>query len=450
MMTSTRPLNTANIASNEPRSIHRIKLLIWIYFWLLIFEGSVRKWIPPLSTPFLLVRDPVAAAIWFQAVRLNLLDKRYWGPFYLFVFGLTLLGLLQVIVVPFPVPIFLYGWRSYILHVPVLIVAANILNGDDLKKVGRWLLLLSLPMTLLMFAQYVAPSDGWLNRGAFEGGAQIGSALGHVRPAGTFSFITGAATFEQLTAAFVFLGITQKRLYPRWLVISAALALVAVLPISGSRTLVVGVGAVVAAALLGALVRGAISLHITQIPKILAGIVVACFLVVGLSQIPLIQDGMKTFMVRWNQTAEGEGAGSGTVAVEGRIIGPFIFVLDTAAIAPPLGKGIGLGSNFGGAYTGVGGLALGESAWDREVMELGSFIGLLFLALRVVLGVSLMVMAYRALRRQTVLPFYLLPTAAFLILIGALDQPTSQGFLVISTALSCAALKGDPKPLLVS
>jgi hypothetical protein len=204
---------------------------------------------------------------------------------------------------------------------------------------------------------------------------------------------------------------------------------------------------VVAAAFFGALVRGAISFHITQVPKILASIVVACFLMVGLSQIPLIQDGAKTFMVRWNTTAEGEGGGSGTTAVEGRLLGPFLYVLDTAAKAPPLGKGIGLGSNFGGVYTGVGGLALGESPWDREINELGSFIGLLFLALRVVLGVSLMVMAYRTLRRGTVLPFYLLPTAALSVLIGALDQPTSQGFVVVISALCCAALKGDPEPL---
>jgi hypothetical protein len=446
MTMSTGSLNIADRSSHEPRAVHRIKSLIWIYFWLLIFEGSVRKWIPPLSTPFLLVRDPVAVVIWFQALRFNLLDKRYWGLFYLFAFGLTLLGLLQVLAVSLPLPVFLYGWRSYILHVPVFIVAANILNVDDLKKIGRWLLLLSLPMTLLMFAQYNAPSVGWLNRGAYEGGTQIGSALGHVRPAGTFSFITGAASFEQLTAAFVLLGLTKRGLYPRWLVISAALALVAVLPISGSRTLVIGVGAVVAAAFFGTLVRGAISFHITQIPKILASILVACFLMVGLSQISLIQDGMRTFMVRWNQTAEGEGGGSGTAAVKGRVLGPFIFVLDTAANAPPLGKGIGLGSNFGGVYTGVGGLALGESPWDREVNELGSFIGLLFLALRVVLGVSLAVMAYRALRRGTVLPFYLLPAAVQLVLIGALDQPTAQGFLVVVSALSWAALKGDPAP----
>jgi hypothetical protein len=432
---------------HDPRPVRKIKRLIWLYFWMLMFEGAVRKWIPPLSTPFLLIRDPIALVIWFEATRLNLIDKGKWAIFYCVAFGLTLLGLVQVIVVALPLPVFLYGWRSYVLHVPVIIIAANILNSDDVKKVGRWLLLLSLPMTLLMFAQYVAPPEGWLNRGASEGSSQIGSALGHVRPAGTFSFITGAASFEQLTAAFVFLGLAKKGLYPRWLTISAAIALAAVLPISGSRTLALGVLAVAAAAFAGALIRGSISFDINQIPRIIAGLVAACFILLALYQVPVVQNGVTTFMTRWNTASEGEGEGSGTVAVEARLLGPFIYALDTAALAPPFGNGMGLGSNFGAVYTGVGGLALGESPWDREVNELGPLPGLFFLALRVVLGASLIVMSYRVLRRGVLLPLYLMPTAALAILIGALGQPTSQGFLVILAALSWVALRGDPQVL---
>jgi len=166
-----------------------------------------------------------------------------------------------------------------------------------------------------------------------------------------------------------------------------------------------------------------------------------------LYQVPVVQNGVTTFMTRWNTASEGEGEGSGTVAVEARLLGPFIYALDTAALAPPFGNGMGLGSNFGAVYTGVGGLALGESPWDREVNELGPLPGLFFLALRVVLGASLIVMSYRVLRRGVLLPLYLMPTAALAILIGALDQPTSQGFLVILAALSWVALRGDPQVL---
>lgn len=289
-------------------AVARVKRLIWVYFWLLIFEGSVRKWIPALASPFLLIRDPVALLIWFEATRSNLISRSYLGIIAFYTFFMTLLGLLQVIVALLPIPIFLYGWRSYILHFPVIIVAMDILDSDDLRRVGRWVLLLSLPMTVLMFAQYVAPGDSWLNRGAYEGGGQIAAALGHIRPAGTFSFITGAASFAQLTAAFVLLGLTKK-IFPMWLVISAGIATVATLPISGSRTLVVGVAAVVAMAFLGTLARGAVSFKVDQIPKILAGMVATCLLLIGVLQVPLVQEGIESFSVRWNQTAEGEGGG---------------------------------------------------------------------------------------------------------------------------------------------
>ena len=51
----------------------RIRQLLWIYFWLLIFEGALRKWIlPGLSNPLLLVRDPVALlALWWGSPLLN-------------------------------------------------------------------------------------------------------------------------------------------------------------------------------------------------------------------------------------------------------------------------------------------------------------------------------------------------------------------------------------------
>jgi len=48
---------------NEP-----LKAAIWLYFILLIFEGGLRKWfLPALSTPLLVIRDPLAIWIFFNA-----------------------------------------------------------------------------------------------------------------------------------------------------------------------------------------------------------------------------------------------------------------------------------------------------------------------------------------------------------------------------------------------
>src|SRR5579871_6825378 len=47
-----------------------LRRLIWLYFWLLLFEGALRKWfVPGLSNALLIVRDPVAVAIYALAVR---------------------------------------------------------------------------------------------------------------------------------------------------------------------------------------------------------------------------------------------------------------------------------------------------------------------------------------------------------------------------------------------
>src|SRR5277367_241759 len=62
--------------SFSPRSFAEpmplLKKLIWVYFLLLIFEGALRKWIlPQLSAPLLVIRDPIALLIIWEAYRTN-------------------------------------------------------------------------------------------------------------------------------------------------------------------------------------------------------------------------------------------------------------------------------------------------------------------------------------------------------------------------------------------
>src|ERR1044072_8882223 len=64
--------STENLPKSFDRSgtIRNIRRLIWLYLWLLIFEGSFRKWIlPEFSAPLLLIRDPVVLVIYFLAFR---------------------------------------------------------------------------------------------------------------------------------------------------------------------------------------------------------------------------------------------------------------------------------------------------------------------------------------------------------------------------------------------
>src|SRR6266496_2306512 len=99
----------------------RLKRWIWIYFWLLIFEGVLRKWIlPGLSGPLLLVRDPVALVIYYQAYRCGKFSGRTMWPFALLSAAMVLLACLQVSTGIVSLAVALYGLRSYLLHLPLI------------------------------------------------------------------------------------------------------------------------------------------------------------------------------------------------------------------------------------------------------------------------------------------------------------------------------------------
>ena len=58
--------------TSKIKNFKSIKIAIWMYFLLWIFEGALRKWVlPSLATPLLIVRDPVAVYIIIKAIYLE-------------------------------------------------------------------------------------------------------------------------------------------------------------------------------------------------------------------------------------------------------------------------------------------------------------------------------------------------------------------------------------------
>src|SRR5690349_2977338 len=53
-----------------------LKQLVWCYFGLLLVEGAFRKWwLPQLSAPLLIIRDPVVIAIYLLAIQRNIVPR---------------------------------------------------------------------------------------------------------------------------------------------------------------------------------------------------------------------------------------------------------------------------------------------------------------------------------------------------------------------------------------
>src|SRR5438552_17998719 len=59
-----------SIETPEEKAKHRVRQLSWLYFWLLLIAGALRKWVMPrYSNPPLRVRDPVLLGIYFYTIR---------------------------------------------------------------------------------------------------------------------------------------------------------------------------------------------------------------------------------------------------------------------------------------------------------------------------------------------------------------------------------------------
>src|SRR5882724_8858159 len=241
------------LPSSEEQGVVALRRLIWLYFWLLIFEGALRKWIvPSLSTPLLIVRDPLVILIYLQAIRCKRfpLDGIMLGYFTLLV-GFVLLALTQIISgIGGGAIVAAYGLRTNFLHLPLMFVIPQVFSYRDVLKLGKWILILSISMTALMVVQFESSAGSWINAATRSDVQQIEFAMGKVRPSGVFSFATGLAHFFVLATAFVIYALrSEESVYPRWLVWGALVSVLVVQPVSGSRLLVLGCGLVVVGAI---------------------------------------------------------------------------------------------------------------------------------------------------------------------------------------------------------
>jgi hypothetical protein len=165
-----------------------IKNAIWLYLVLIIFEGAIRKWIlPELSNIILIIRDPLALFIILEANRKNLIISNR------ILISMISIGILSFITTFFSghadFLVALFGLRIFILHIPLIFIIGNVLNKEDTIKIGKFFLITSIPMCLLIMAQFYSPQSAFINRGIggdISGGGFSG-AMGYLRPPGTFS-----------------------------------------------------------------------------------------------------------------------------------------------------------------------------------------------------------------------------------------------------------------------
>jgi hypothetical protein len=413
-----------------------LKKLFWLYFLLLIFEGALRKWVlPQLSAPLLLVRDPIAILIIWEAYRTRRWPKQWASVIGILAAGIVALCFIQLVVGENPWFVAVYGLRSYLLPFPVAFIMGENLDREDLRKFGVCILWLLLPLTALEVAQYRAEPSSILNVGATLGTRQLEYAGGHVRASATFSYVTGPVSYIPIAAAFIFYGLVDERFAKRWLLYAASFALLVSIPVTGSRTLVVLLLGILACVALAALFG--VSQLGNALKVILALVVVAALV----SQLPIFSESVRTFQERLNYASGAEGSTEDTIG--SRLTFPIVQAIDDSLSSEQwYGAGMGLGSNAAASLlTGRQEFLAGEGEFGRVLFEFGPVFGFAFVIFRIMLAVMIVAKALSRVREHELLAWFLVPSLFPLLALGTLEQPTIQGFTVITLGFSLAALR---------
>ena len=414
-----------------------IKRLIWVYLVLLIFEGALRKWMFPNQADLLLiVRDPIVLGIYWLAARANAFPV---NGFVAAIAAFTVGSVAASIITgQHNWMVVLYGLRINYLHLPLIWVMAEVLDRRDVQRVGTFILLIALPMTLIMIMQFRSPMNAPINRGV--GGTEIGQifgAAGRIRPPGLFAFITGPQLFLPLATAFFLYQASVRRHLPWWLLLVTGLAVAIALPVSISRTAVLATGLVgvtfVFTLFFSASRQGSALLRTFCILSVVGG---------SLYFLPVFHEGQDVFLSRWQTAAQSSG-GDAWENVSSRIFGGFLKPFHTMAQTPFFGHGIGVGSNVGARLlSGNVGFLLAEDEWDKVILELGPLLGGAFLLFRIGLTVYLGLLALRALLyEREPLPLLLFSATGVAVLLYQWGPPTILGFAVFGSGLVLAALK---------
>ncbi len=409
-----------------------LRLLVALYIALWIFEGVLRKWVVPgLANPLLVIRDPVLLLLYALALPKGIFPFR---PLVIWMIGLAAMTFaISIVGSNVPLIIQLYGLRADYLHLPLIFLMANLYDRDDVRQVGKWILLLGAPMALLVALQFLSPAASFLNRGAGggEAGGQLESAYGHIRPSGTYSFTNGLSGFTSLLGAFFLHHLLERRVYSKWLWLAAGPSLVVLITLSGSRAAVGLAGLIMASVLFICLLKP------RYWQPALKLVVVGFLATIILGSFAIFQSGLQVFAYRFGDSDNVRAGFFGRFA--DTLTAPYAMLKDI----PAGGVGLGMGTNVAGALmTGKRTFLIAEGEWPRVLLESGAFAGSAFIILRGAIVVCLGLAAVGSLRRSgNTLPLLIFAGCFVDILQGQFAQPTALGFAVVAGGLCLAACR---------
>lgn len=446
-------------------SLHREKVrkhiiqVIFIIYWLVIFEGALRKWVFPTGADILFfIRAPFALYV-YALVLYYKLWPRTSAPLlaaYLLAIASFFLLPIQFIQGGYGLKYLIlwgYGWHNTFFYIPLAFIIGKLFTQEDVFRFFRhtlWLAVIAVPLVMLQFS---TPPDSIFNQGSgLDEDTQFRSmqvALGVVRTSGFFTSTLGQTLFlGAVTWILAALWLLPKQdTIPRRLLWLATFAAFIMLAMSGSRTAFVLAGGIVVSAGLTSWLTGSVRM-------LVRGMVIPLLLTIFITAFPLVfPSAFDVFIARWTNAAAAESHAF-ELGVAGRALYGLYGFTYYLADAPIAGYLMGFGGNAAKQITwvnlpaaaqnwnGYGGW--GEDAWSRHIIELGPVFGLLFIIYRIGLGIWLLKKALHSLKKlNNPLALLLLPYTIALTWLFQIGHGSVLGFVWIFVGIVLAACKMD-------
>lgn len=386
------------------------KVLVGLFFLLVVVDGALRKWVlPSYETSLLLLKD-ILLLIGYAAyarrrdpLKLPSPIRETWVPLLLVAYGFTVL--LQAFNLNQPnFVVSAIGLKAHLNYIPLVVLLPALLADVTERQARRFLwgyaLLLFLPVAALCIYQFFQPPTAWVNQYVREM-ETVATVAGYPRVTGTFSYIGSLSPFLRLNAL---LGAATLLAGIRWRETSLSVlgggliaASVIVIPMTGQRGLVALAGGGVGALLLVTRSRAA-----QRVGAVVVGTVLVLVLVQAVGGSGLLE-GWEALASRTGRIGMGEAGGR----IEGLLTGP-LTSFDEAGLV-----GFGVGTNHQAAPRFV--QAADWAGWlgvDNSVMRVMTELGVLGWLVLMALKTALLYVAFRAVRAsRTPLEFIISGTA---------------------------------------
>lgn len=365
--------------------------LYFATFWTILFTGSIRKWIAPGVTALYLLQDVPIAIAYFYALWKGFFDRGYLllGVVMLSAI-LVLQGLAQIVFSGLDPYVAVIGLHNYLYYLPMLVVFPFCLTEKYRRNFIWWNLIFSIPMCLLAIAQAMSPRSAFVNQST--GGDAFGVPGADIaRVSGTFNFVAFYSVWVGIAVALCMgewlLPKERRAIKSQWLLILCTFTVNLCHLVSASRSSIIMAGIAILGAMVGAIVLGSnrAILAIMGI-CILLPVAAAATFVISPAEFNVVVDRFS-----------GEGKTQSLVErVEDSLIG--------FAITPKfslIGAGIGMGvdaAHVGNADTYNFTYDLSEQDTVRNVMELGTPVGLLYVLTRIAFVYGMIFLSIRLVR----------------------------------------------------